>query len=148
MIHPDASGAPPVNPDLTEEIQSDYQEASGIVARSPRGAAAILRLCVQKLCQQLDLPGKDLNKDIGQLVKRGLNPQVQQALDIVRVIGNNAVHPGQIDLRDDRATALRLCALLNLIADAMISQPKQVRELYESLPEGQRDAIERRDSKK
>lgn len=78
------------------------------------------------------------------LVKKGLDVRVQRALDVVRVIGNNAVHPGHIDLRDDRAAAEKLFGLVNLIAERMISQPKHVQELYESLPEGARKAIEKR----
>jgi hypothetical protein len=38
---------------------------------------------------------------------------VQQSLDIVRVIGNDAVHPGQIDLTDDIETATKLFVLIN-----------------------------------
>jgi hypothetical protein len=74
-----------------------------------------------------------------------LSPKIQQALDIVRVVGNNAVHPGRIDLRDDRETALQLFALINLIGDVMITQPKHLDELYQSLPQAARDAIKQRD---
>ena len=63
----------------------------------------------------------------------------------MRVIGNNAVHPGQIDLRDDRATALSLFTFVNLIVDRMISGPKRIEEAYKGLPESAREAIERRD---
>jgi len=66
--------------------------------------------------------GKDLNKDIGNLVKKGLPQKVQQALDLVRVIGNEAVHPGQIDLNDDPVTAAKLFELVNIIADTMTTQ--------------------------
>jgi hypothetical protein len=80
------------------------------------------------------------------LVKAGEIPQrVQQALDIVRVVGNNVVHPGQIDLRDDRDTALRLFQLVNLIADRAITQPKEVEDVYAALPESARKQIEHRD---
>lgn len=116
-----------------------------ILDLSPRGAAALLRLGIQKLCQHLGETGENLYHDIAALVKKGLDVRVQRALDVVRVIGNNAVHPGHIDLRDDRATAEKLFGLVNLIAERMISQPKHVQELYESLPEGARKAIEKRD---
>lgn len=100
MIYPDSSPAPTPNPDLPEDIKTDYEEARTIISRSPRGACALLRLCVQKLCGFLGESGKDVNADIAALVKKGLNPKIQKSLDIVRVIGNEAVHPGQIDLRD------------------------------------------------
>jgi len=72
---------------------------------------------------------------------------VWERLDIVRVIGNDAVHPGAIDLRDDPDIAVHLCKLLNFIVDAMITQPKQVDSLYDALPEEKRAQIEQRDSK-
>ena len=68
------------------------------------------------------------------MVRKGLSPVVQQALDAVRVVGNEAVHPGALDLRDDRDTAGRLFELVNIIAEQMISNPKHVRELYKKLP--------------
>lgn len=80
------------------------------------------------------------------LVGKGLEPKLQQALDIVRVVGNEAVHPGQIDLRDDRQTALQLFQLINIIADAMLSRPKQIADLYGKLPETKLKAIEQRDA--
>jgi acetyl/propionyl-CoA carboxylase alpha subunit len=73
---------------------------------------------------------------------------VQKALDVVRVIGNNAVHPGQIDLRDDRRTAETLFGLVNLICEKMITEPKHVEAVYEKLPESARHAIEKRDTPK
>ena len=91
--------------------------------------------------------GKDLDSDIGALIKRGLSPLVGSALDILRVIGNEAVHPGIIDLKDDRDTALELFGLLNSIVDQMITHPKSVQALYGKLPEGKRKAIERRDGR-
>ena len=121
-------------------------EAKAIVNKSPRGAAALLRLCIQKLCEQLGEKGKNINDDIANLVKIGLPVKIQQALDVVRVIGNNAVHPGQIDLRDDQDTAMKLFELINVIAEVMITQPKEVERLYQSLPQTAREAIQKRDN--
>ena len=121
MLYPTQGTAPEANPDMPVEIRQDYEEASSILDRSPRGAAALIRLAIQKLCKSLGQPGQNLNADIGALVKAGLSIRVQQALDAVRVIGNNAVHPGQLDLRDDRATAETLFKLLNIIVEKMIS---------------------------
>jgi len=146
LIYPQRGEAPPPNPDMPDDIRRDYDEASTILDLSPRGAAALIRLAIQKLCKELGQPGKNINDDIGALVKAGLDPRVQQALDAVRVIGNSAVHPGQIDLRDDRATAESLFRLINLIVEKTISEPKHVAEVYASLPASVVKAIEERDA--
>ena len=134
------------NPDLPDDIKADYEEARSIVGRSPRGSSALLRLCIQNLCIHLGLPGEKLNADIAELVTRGLPIKVQQALDIVRVVGNESVHPGQMDLRDDSKTAVMLFELINLIVDKLISESKRIESLFASLPESNRKAIEQRDS--
>lgn len=147
LIHPRSVTAPPCNPDLPSNIKSDYEEARLILQDSPRGAAALLRLVIQKICSNLGEEGKNINHDIAQLVKKGLPVKIQQALDIVRVVGNNAVHPGQIDLKDDIETANSLFNLVNLIVDVMITQPKLIAELYERVvPENLREVINKRDN--
>lgn len=145
LVFPTCKLATPANPDLPDHILPDFEEARSIVDSSPRGAAALLRLCIQKLCAHLGEKGKRIDDDIGSLVKKGLNPVVQRSLDIVRVIGNEAVHPGVIDLNDDRTIAISLFDLVNTITDQMISHPKKVNELYAKLPDDKRRAIEKRD---
>jgi hypothetical protein len=147
MIHPRHGEAPLPNNDLSADVLRDYREASSILDQSPRGAAALLRLAIQKIAKELGGEGKNINDDIALLVTNGLDKRVQQALDVVRVIGNNAVHPGLIDLRDDRATAEKLFSLVNLIADIMISQPKHLQTMFDGLPENAKKAIEKRDGK-
>jgi hypothetical protein len=135
------------NLDLSDEIKSDYEEARSILSRSPRGAAALLRLAIQKLCKELGERGENINDDIKSLVRKGLPVQVQQALDAVRVIGNEAVHPGQIAISDNPAIAATLFRLVNFIAEKMISEPKAIEELYGSLPPERLAVIQRRDSR-
>ncbi len=146
VFPPEKQGVQP-NQDLPEDIIQDFEEARSIVGLSPRGAAALLRLCIQKLCVYLGEKGKNIDDDIASLVSKGLNPLVQQSLDIVRVIGNEAVHPGLIDLNDDRDTANELFGLINSIAEQLITHPKNVEDLYGKLPEKKRTAIEMRDKK-
>ena len=147
LVFPNEKQGMSPNQDLPNDIIQVFEEARSIVGLSPRGAAALLRLCIQKLCAYLGERGKKIDEDIADLVKRGLDPLVQKSLDIVRVIGNEAVHPGVIDLNDDRDTANRLFGIVNSIADQMISHPKRVQELYEKLPEAKRRAIEKRNGK-
>lgn len=147
MIYPDFQGVEPPNEDLNEDIKSDYLEAATILHKSPRGAAALLRLALQKLCMQLSEKGQNLNTDIGNLVKNGLPIKVQQSLDALRVIGNEAVHPGQLDLKDDAETASALFKLVNFIAEKMITELKEIEALYEKIPEEQKKQITERDGK-
>jgi len=70
LIFPVSTQAPPPNVDLPTDLLVDYKEASSIVGYSPRGAAALLRLCLQKLCKIIGESGKDINQDISSLVKR------------------------------------------------------------------------------
>ena len=132
---------------MDDDIRADFEEARTILDLSPRGAAALLRLCIQKLCKQLGKPGKNLN-DIASLVTDGLDAQIQRALDIVRVVGNEAVHPGTMDLKDDRQTAAKLFELVNLIAYDRITRPNTVQALFSGLPPDKIAAIEKRDRKK
>jgi hypothetical protein len=148
LVYPDNTTVTIANQDLPQDIIEDYNEAASIVQKSPRGAAALLRLAIQKLCVTLGEKGKKIDDDIASLVKKGLPPMVQEALDIVRVTGNEAVHPGVLDLKDSIETASQLFGLVNLVADIMISQPKHVAAMYASLPEDKRKAIAERDKPK
>ena len=145
ILWPLTTEAPEPNADLPPEIRTDYDEAGSILNQSPRGAAALLRLAIQKLCQHLKAEGKDLNANIADLVRKGLDEKVQKALDVVRVVGNHAVHPGQIKLDDDRDAAISLFKLVNLIAGKMISEPAHIDAMYEGLPDQTKEAIRKRD---
>ncbi|MDO9417971.1 DUF4145 domain-containing protein [Pararhizobium sp.] len=144
MIYPLTGDILP-HDDLPNDIKRTFSEASKITDISPRASAALSRLVIQELCVFLKTQSKDLNEQIGELVKSGLNPDVQLMLDAVRVIGNNAVHPGIIDLRDDQETARFLLNCINRICQRMITEKLEAEKLFEQLPAGAKAAIERRD---
>ncbi|WP_276682461.1 DUF4145 domain-containing protein [Empedobacter brevis] len=147
IIFPQNSIVEPANPDLPEEIIADYNEAAMVLNLSPRSAAALLRLSIQKLCKFLGESGKDINNDIKNLVSKGLPLKVQEALDSVRVIGNESVHPGELNLKDNREIANKLFKLVNFIATKLITEPKEIDDLYSSLPKSKLDGINKRDGK-
>lgn len=137
------------NQDLPGEVKKFFIEASKVLDISPISSAALLRLCIEKLCIHLGCDSrKNLNEMIADLVQRGLNPQVQKALDIVRVVGNNAVHAGEINTEDNKDVAIKLFGLVNFIADEMITRKNKINALFENhIPEDAKKAIDRRDAK-
>lgn len=144
-IYPDII-AEEANPDMPEPVKQLYNEAALIYNKSPRAACALLRLAIDRLCNELGEIDRDINNNIGALVKKRLSPEVQQALDIVRVVGNKAVHPGQIAFDvDNTETAIMLMQLLNIITERMIAEPKKISSLFQNLPQSAKDAIETRD---
>lgn len=148
LMVPNASPVEPKHHDLPEDCQADYEEARDIVSRSPRGAVALLRLCLQKLMPHLGEDGKNINEDIKSLVAKGLPLIVQQALDVCRVVGNNAVHPGELDINDTPEIAHQLFRMINFIVADRIARPKEIQALYAQLPQGAIDAIAKRDCSK
>lgn len=149
IIYPKKTTVPPPNEDLDENIKTLYLEASNILIDSPKGATALLRLALQMLLKQIGKDGKKINDDIKELVSEGLSPTIQQALDLLRVIGNNAVHPGQINLDDNAEIAQKLFSILNFIADELITKPKELEKLYADLiPLETQEYIRQRDKQK
>jgi Domain of unknown function (DUF4145) len=149
IVLPGETDAPPPAVDLPVDCLADYEEARAILPRSPRGSAALLRLAIQKLLPHLGATKSKIDAAIGELVADGkIKTQIKQALDTVRIIGNESVHPGEMDLRDDRETALAIFRIVNLIVETEITEPKRLEALYASLPQSKLDGIANRDTLK
>lgn len=148
MIWPLSCSAPQPLDEMPEDVKDDFDEARLVLDLSPRSSAALLRLALQKLCVHLGQPGKNINDDIGGLVKLGLPVMIQQSLDTVRIAANNAVHPGELDMKDNREMTAALFDILNIIVDVMIVQPKKIEALYSSLPSAALKGVDDRDKPK
>jgi hypothetical protein len=147
MIYPDFGGAPPPIVDMPEDVKKDYAEAARIFSKSPRGAAALLRLGLQKLCVHLGQQGKNIDNDIRELAKAGrIPPLIVSVADTVRIVGNNAVYPGEMSDEDFDHVASKLFDLLNVIVDKAIVEPRELKRLYERVPEGPRRSAEAKDA--
>ena len=147
MIYPSISPAPMPHPDLPDDCQKDYEEARLIVGYSPRGAGALLRLVIQKLCDRFGTSGKSINENIKKMVADGLPPRMQQAFDFVRITGNNAVHPLELNLEEKPELVMAMFKLINMIVEEMITKPKEINALFSQIPDGAKEAIEKRDGK-
>lgn len=146
MYYPITSTAPLPHPDMPVNVTSIYEEARSVLGQSPRASSALLRLAIEELVDYLEADGDNLFQKIGDLSRKGMPEGLVRALDIGRVIGNQAVHPGQIDFNDTTETANRLFNMVNLIVENQITIPNEIEALYNNqLTNGQKEAIEKRD---
>lgn len=146
LVYPtDVSPAPEANQDMPDDVRADYDEAAAIVSRSPKGAAALLRLGLQRLCVHLGQPGRNINDDIQALVALGLPTGIPEMMDVLRITGNQSVHPGELRVDDDSELAMALFGFLNLIVEHMVSNPKQISAMWAKMPQRLRDAVAKRD---
>ena len=146
IVFPNISIAPSAHTDMPEEVKEVYNEAKGIHHLSPRASAALLRLALEKLLPLVGAEGKDINNMIGDLVGKGLNKSVEQALDSLRFIGNEAVHPGMIRIQDDKEISIALFRILNFIVQQLITEIREIQSIHDLIPEGKKQGIEARNS--
>lgn len=148
MMYPDFGLSPLPEMDMPDDVKQDYEEAARIFSKSPRGAAALLRLGLQKLCVHLGEEGKNINTDIRKLVEKGIfSGQIIKVADTLRITGNNAVHPAQISNEDFDEVAGKIFDLINFIVKKAITEPKELDALYNKMPENARKAAEQQDAK-
>jgi len=147
ILYPRLITVEDANEDMPSDVKALYGESAQVLSISPRAAAALLRLGLQLLLGEVGGEGKNINADIKTIVASGVEPQTQKALDIIRVFGNNAAHPGEIQLDEDVQLVTSMYGMMNFITDRLISQKRQIDTMFDSLPEGVKAQIEDRDKK-
>jgi len=149
MIYPEILTMPEPPKDLPADLVPEYEEARNVLSKSPRASCALLRLCIEKMCDLLEPGTSSLNSKIGKLVEKNkIDVEVQRALDSVRVIGDNAIHPLHMDLKDDAKTAFTLFELIQVIVQSTFTRKKLIDDMYKKLPENAKKQIVERDSSK
>lgn len=141
LIFPQACVAPQAEEDMPEGIRTDYEEARLVFTHSPRAAAALLRLCVQKLCEELLGKSGKIHNQIGELVDLGLPSRLLKAFDTIRIFGNESVHPGTVNLNDSPEVALALFTLLNMAVRHCITEEKELEAIRALTPKNKRRDI-------
>lgn len=131
-------------PDACKEI---YNEAALVFSYSRRAAAALLRLCLQLLLKEAGIPGSSIDKQIQNLIKSGEDPSDVLYMDICRILGNESVHPGTINLNEDTDTAAVLFMFINMATSRLFTVKRQINEIYQKLPAGARKALEDRNAR-
>ncbi|GAA1887970.1 hypothetical protein GCM10009736_65200 [Actinomadura bangladeshensis] len=123
-----------------------YNEARAVRNLSARSCCTLLRLAVQDLIDELEPASGSIYEKIGRLVERGLDPTIQKAMDSLRIVGNESAHASSISLDADAEMIPALFDMLNLTVWHILSRPRHVDQFFASLPEGARNAIQRRDT--
>jgi hypothetical protein len=144
LIWPRREGFPEPKLHAPPNVRRESEEASQTLEASPRGAAALLRIAIEKLCKELGVSGENLKDDMAFFVREDVDARVQRVLDAAQIIESNAMRPGQIGLGEDRATAETLSGLVNLICEKMIMEPRHLQEVYTKVREDARTAMEQR----
>jgi len=144
LVYPEANNVDDPNEDLPDKVQDIYLEAAKVSDASPRASAALLRLALQELLNELMAKGDNLKDAIEDLAETESDPTIAKALETVRITGNHAAHPGKIDFNDKPEMALGLFKLINYIAGRVISDKKDVEEMHARLPDGVKGASDKR----
>jgi len=150
MVHPNNYVAEPPNADMPEDMQSLYHEARSIARLSPKSAAALLRLCLEKLLIHIGARKGTIDNMIQDLInKEVITPSgsVRKALDSIRLIGNAGVHPTEINLDEDPKSAFALFKVINFVVEKTITDEKAIEEIYAFVPKEKRDRIDEKRNK-
>ena len=142
LVWPRREGFPEPKLHAPPKVRRESEEASQILEASPRGAAALLRIAIEKLCKELGVSGESLKDDIAFFVREDMDARVQKVLDAAQIIESNAMRPSQIGLGEDRATAETLSGLVNLICEKMIMEPRHLQEVHTKVREDARTGME------
>lgn len=144
LVHPSTGPVGAPSKDMPPTVRELYEEAGAVFQTSPKSSAALLRLALQHLLPEVGGKGKNINDDINDLIENGLEDEMAKTMHALRIVGNEAVHPGEISVDDEPYIAEALFDLLNQIVDQMITRPKRKQALWERLPENKRADVERR----
>lgn len=140
-------GGPIPNSDMPDSVKEIYNEARNVKNISGKSAAALLRLALEKLLKERDIGDENdsLGTRIDELVaEEDISQQTEKMLDIVRNVGNDAVHPGKIYLGDTEKAAEKLFYLINRITEELITVPRETEEMFDDIPENKKKGIRQR----
>jgi hypothetical protein len=107
-----------------EEVSEDFEEAAAILNKFPRGAAALTRVCIQNMMPLLEQTGKNLDENISSLVRKGLEVEIQQAMDVLQVVRKSPLQTTDFDLKEENETAKKFFNSLERILERrMLKKP-------------------------
>lgn len=137
LVYPDPIAEPPI-PGLPDKVHSLYLEAASISCKSPRASAGLFRLCLEKLLDELGIKQGNLHHRLKMLQELDINHRALQAADLIRCLGNKAMHGGEIDFDESPDAPVLLAQLINYVALNFLTLPAQIEKLHKAIPEDKR----------
>ena len=135
MIYPIDSSVSKPNEDMPSNVKKVYYEAKTVLNISPKSACALLRLALEILMNELDINGRTLNDKINNYCNDfDSNNRLIKAFHLVRIVGNETVHPGTIDIDDNEDIARAMFEILNEIVNETITKKKKLDAIFDYLP--------------
>ncbi|HEF1218991.1 TPA: DUF4145 domain-containing protein [Campylobacter jejuni] len=136
----------PPEENMPENVKEIYEEASLVLGDSPRASCALLRLALQELMKYLKeniqiyngLKNRNINEDIKEIINIGnfyqeQKESLEEAMNSIRLIGNKASHPSELDINDNSEIANILFEMINFIVGEIITKPKEREERLNKL---------------
>ena len=141
-IFPNTSHQPSAHTEMPEQIKLIYEEAAIISRLSPRASCALMRHALEELVKNIGYKDR-LFDSIGQMYEEGLiDDAIKDALDIVRLTGNDSLHSNQIDM-SDQTNVDYMFILINEIVESLIALPKRRKGMLEKFGENRLDSIKK-----
>src|SRR4051812_43900037 len=85
LVWPTRAGGRELEPVAPPDVRRECEETSQTLEASPRGAVALLRLAIEKLCKDLGVSDERLNDDLAFLIREDVDARVQKVLDAARI---------------------------------------------------------------
>jgi hypothetical protein len=139
LLYPNPLQAPLPSENMPEAVQKIYNEARAVLPHSPSASCLLLRKALETLL--LRFTNNDHLETSIKLFSQQ-NPHLQLALEptfhLIRVYGNDGGHYRELDLSDDKETALMLFESLNFIVSSVITQQLNAERLLKNNPKAKK----------
>lgn len=137
MVYPQLSNTPQATADMHIKVKEIFNEAREVFTVSTKAAAALLRLAFEQYCKEMgyDKKYKLADNIDDMLTKENLDENFRDSCKYIRVAGNDAVHPRQISIAEDKDVVLFMFELLNQLVEEMITNKEKKRQLFDKVLE-------------
>jgi hypothetical protein len=105
-----------------DDIAEDFEEAAAILNKSPGAAAALMRLCIQNMMPLLTEQGKNLDENMFALVRKGLEVEIQESMDMLQVLRKNPFQASYFEKKEDEEVATKFVKVLKGIMERRMLQ--------------------------